>query len=103
MLVPSAPAPPAELARLRAQVRAVARDALRGGRFTPSCDSWHAGWDEDFTRMLAAHGWVGMTIPARYGGHGRSPVERHVVLEELLAVGAPLAAHWAADRQMGQS
>jgi alkylation response protein AidB-like acyl-CoA dehydrogenase len=91
------------LVPLRTAVRAVVRDALQAGRFTPQCDSWHTGWDEGFTRTLASHGWIGMTLPARYGGHGRSPVERHVVLEELLAAGAPLAAHWAADRQMGQS
>lgn len=102
-LVPSVTAPGAGLAQLRTEVRAVVRDALQAGRFTPRCDSWHTGWDEDFTRTLASHGWIGMTLPTRYGGQGRSPVERHVVLEELLAAGAPLAAHWAADRQMGQS
>lgn len=41
-----------------------------------------------------------MTIPTKYGGHGRSPLERFVVAEELLAAGAPVAAHWIADRQM---
>lgn len=102
-LIPSVAAPAPELANLRAEVRAVVNDALRANRFTPRCDSWHSGWDEDFTRTLASHGWVGMTLPTRYGGHGRSPVERYVVVEELLAAGAPLAAHWAADRQMGQS
>jgi acyl-CoA dehydrogenase len=103
MLVPPVTVPAAELLRLRAQVRAAVSDALQAGRFTPRCDSWHTGWDEDFTRTLASNGWIGMTIPTRYGGHGRSPVERHVVVEELLAAGAPLAAHWAADRQMGPS
>ena len=44
-----------------------------------------------------------MTLPERYGGHGRSPLERFVVIEELLAAGAPVAAHWIADRQMGPS
>ena len=41
-----------------------------------------------------------MTIPAEYGGGGRSPLERFVVIEELLAAGAPVAAHWVADRQV---
>ncbi len=40
-----------------------------------------------------------MTIPSEFGGHGRSFLERFVVTEELLAVGAPVAAHWVADRQ----
>jgi alkylation response protein AidB-like acyl-CoA dehydrogenase len=41
-----------------------------------------------------------MTVPKQYGGHGRSFLERFVVAEELLAAGAPVAAHWIADRQI---
>ena len=40
-----------------------------------------------------------MTIPKEYGGHGASALARYVVIEELLAAGAPVAAHWMADRQ----
>src|SRR5438067_3820363 len=42
-----------------------------------------------------------MTIPREYGGHGCSALERYVVVEELLAAGAPVAAHWITDRQVG--
>jgi acyl-CoA dehydrogenase len=42
-----------------------------------------------------------MTWSKVYGGHERSALERYVVLEELLAAGAPVAAHWIADRQSG--
>ncbi len=42
-----------------------------------------------------------MTWPKRYGGHERTALERHVVTEELLAAGAPVRAHWVADRQSG--
>jgi acyl-CoA dehydrogenase len=86
---------------LRRQVRAFLATALEAGRFVPGCDAWHSGWDEDFTRALAEQGWVGMTLPRKYGGAGRSHIERYVVAEELLAAGAPVAAHWAADRQVG--
>ena len=41
-----------------------------------------------------------MTVPVAYGGHGLSFLERFVVTEELLAAGAPVAAHWIADRQI---
>ncbi|UKD57718.1 acyl-CoA dehydrogenase family protein [Amycolatopsis sp. FU40] len=82
---------------LRAEVRAFL--AARPDR--PSrVDSWLTGWDEEFTRALAAKGWLGMTVPPEYGGHGRSHLERFVVTEELLAAGAPVAAHWIADRQI---
>ncbi|WP_033291843.1 acyl-CoA dehydrogenase family protein [Amycolatopsis jejuensis] len=55
--------------------------------------------DPEFSRKLAARGWVGMMIPPRYGGAGASPVERFVVVEELLEAGAPITAHWIAERQ----
>jgi alkylation response protein AidB-like acyl-CoA dehydrogenase len=42
-----------------------------------------------------------MTMPPEYGGHGRSALERYIVVEELLAAGAPVAAHWISDRQVG--
>jgi alkylation response protein AidB-like acyl-CoA dehydrogenase len=42
-----------------------------------------------------------MTWPRRYGGGERTFLERYVVTEELLAAGAPVSAHWIADRQSG--
>jgi alkylation response protein AidB-like acyl-CoA dehydrogenase len=42
-----------------------------------------------------------MTWPKAYGGHERTPYERYVVCEELLAAGAPQGSHWIADRQSG--
>ena len=42
-----------------------------------------------------------MTWPKKYGGHERSALERYVMLEEMLAAGAPVSAHWVADRQSG--
>lgn len=86
--------------RLRAEVREFLAGRLAAGAFTPSVDSWLCGWDEDFTAALARRGWLGMTVPEAYGGHGRSFTDRFVVTEELLAAGAPVAAHWIADRQI---
>ncbi len=60
-----------------------------------------AGHDPEFSRKVAARGWVGMAIPPEYGGHGRSAVDRFLVTEELLAAGAPIMAHFVADRQTG--
>jgi len=53
------------------------------------------------SRRCARAGFVGMALPAEHGGHGLDIVARHVASEELLAAGAPLAAHWIADRQSG--
>ena len=104
----SALAPPTTLASeqmtaLRAEVRAFLADEIAAGRLTPWIDTWLTKWDEDFTRRLAERGWVGMTIPTEYGGRGRTFLERFVVTEELLSVGAPVAAQWVADRQIAPS
>ena len=58
-----------------------------------------AGHDPEFSKRLAARGWVGMAVPKEYGGHARTAVDRFIVTEELLAAGAPLGAHFVADRQ----
>ena len=62
--------------------------------------SW-MGYDEQFSRKLGAAGFIGLMLPQRYGGAERGPFARFVVIEELLAAGAPIAAHWLADRQSG--
>ncbi len=62
--------------------------------------SW-AGGDAEFSRKLGAAGFIGMRYPKKYGGHERSALERYVVVEELLAAGAPVTLHWIADRQSG--
>ncbi len=59
------------------------------------------GFDRDFSRAMAARGWIGMTWPKQYGGHERTAFERYVVIEEMLAAGAPLSAHYTGDRQSG--
>ena len=51
--------------------------------------------------QVRAKGWIGMTWPTQYGGGEKSNFARLVVTEELLAAGAPVSAHWIADRQRG--
>lgn len=84
---------------LRAEARAVAEDAVR--RFGWTNDSWINGFDKAFAAELAGRGWIGMTWPTEFGGGGRPPIDRLIVGEELIAAGAPIAAMWFADRQMG--
>ncbi|WP_319436029.1 acyl-CoA dehydrogenase family protein [Mycobacterium sp. RTGN5] len=89
-----------ELAELRASVRAfLSADRTEFG-WQPSVDAWLSSWDEGFSARLGDAGFLGMTIPRDYGGQGRSHLHRYVVTEELLAAGAPVAAHWIADRQV---
>jgi alkylation response protein AidB-like acyl-CoA dehydrogenase len=92
---------PPESHALRSAVRDFLREARDAGAFTPRCDAWLAGFSPEFSRELGSRGWIGMTWPSRYGGHEQSALERIVIVEELLASGAPVAAHWVADRQSG--
>jgi alkylation response protein AidB-like acyl-CoA dehydrogenase len=97
-----APPPPTTPAMeaLREQVRAFCAQELAGMSAQQRAASW-GGRDPDFSRRMGAQGWIGMTWPKTYGGHERSALERYVVLEEMLAAGAPVGAHWVADRQSG--
>src|SRR5215218_573393 len=97
-----APAPSSEAAEaVRAEVRAFLAAELAAGTFTTHVDAWLSGVDPAFSKKLGERGWLGMTWPKRYGGHERTAMERYAVTEELLAAGAPVAAHWIADRQSG--
>jgi len=91
---------PAADEALREDVRAFLRDHLRDLPPHRRARSW-GGFDAEFSRALAARGWVGITLPSEFGGGGGSAFARFVVSEELLAVGAPVAAHWIAERQSG--
>ncbi|MFN0090592.1 MAG: acyl-CoA dehydrogenase family protein [Acidimicrobiales bacterium] len=94
---------PARTEELRHEVRSFLQAELAAGSFTPSCDTWLSGHDPQFSQRLGKAGFLGLTFPAEYGGHARSALDRFVVVEELLAHGAPVAAHWIADRQSGPS
>jgi alkylation response protein AidB-like acyl-CoA dehydrogenase len=59
------------------------------------------GHDPEFSQKLGEQGWIGMTWPEAFGGGDKTNFERLVVTEELLAAGAPVSAHWIADRQSG--
>lgn len=92
---------PSEANRLREEVREFLEKERADGGFVPMADCWASGMSPEFSRKTAQRGWLGMTWDKQYGGHGRSFLERYVVTEEMLAAGAPVMAHWIADRQSG--
>ncbi|GAC1338331.1 MAG: acyl-CoA dehydrogenase family protein [Acetobacteraceae bacterium] len=94
------PATPPGAEALRQEVRDFLADALRDRTPEQRAHSWSAH-DPAFSRALGQRGWLGMTWPKQYGGHERSALERYVVLEEMLAAGAPVGYHWVAERQSG--
>lgn len=88
---------PDEDEAIRPVVRALA-DSVAGTPADIRARSW-LGFDAAFSRKLGEAGLLGLTLPKRYGGSARNAFTRFVVAEELLSVGAPVAAHWITDRQ----
>ena len=91
---------PAGLADLRQEVRGFLAGQRELGTYSVGPGGWQR-FDPQFSRALGEAGYIGMTWPKAYGGHERTALERYVVTEELVAAGAPLRAHWTADRQVG--
>ena len=90
-----------DLSNLRKEVRNFITKSLNHKDFEPSADAWVFSASPEFSKKLGSMGWLGMSFPKKYGGNERTALERYVVTEELLASGAPVAAHWIADRQSG--
>jgi len=91
---------PPEAVALRREVRAFLAENMPPMSSAEKARSW-MGANAAFSRKLGQRGWIGMTWPRKYSGHEMSYAERYVVIEELLAAGAPVSAHWIADRQSG--
>src|SRR5437868_5439652 len=91
---------PPEAESLRTEVRAFLDEQFGGANPVKRARSW-GGFDREFSRRVGARGWIGMTWPKQYGGGERTFLERYVVMEEMLAAGAPVSVHWVADRQSG--
>lgn len=91
---------PPETQAFREEVKAFLRTHLEAAPADVRARSW-MGFSASFSQKLAARGWVGVTLPAPYGGASLDAFSRFVLVEELLAAGAPVSAHWIADRQSG--
>jgi acyl-CoA dehydrogenase len=85
--------------RLRA--RAFLERAEGTGLLRSEPDGWLSAFSADFSAAMGEAGWIGMTWPSAYGGRGLSNRARFAVIEEFLSAGAPMAAHWFGDRQVG--
>ncbi len=91
---------PSETQAFRDEVKAFLRAHLMPAPADIRARSW-MGFSASFSKKLADRGWVGVTLPAQYGGASLDAFSRFVLVEELLAAGAPVSAHWIADRQSG--
>jgi alkylation response protein AidB-like acyl-CoA dehydrogenase len=89
---------PDDAEALRPRVRALIDAHVASMPITDRVRSW-MGVDAGFSRAMGEAGLLGLTLPVDYGGAGLGPWARYVVVEELLAAGAPVGLHWIADRQ----
>jgi 3-oxocholest-4-en-26-oyl-CoA dehydrogenase alpha subunit len=77
----------------RAEVRAFLDAELpRENAFNPEFDDAPDQWAIalEFSKKIAAKGWIGLTWPKEYGGQELSPIANQILLEELYAADAPM-------------
>jgi len=91
--------PDPALEDLRGELQAFLKDEREAGNFRPEPECWMASADPEFSKKMGKRGWIGLTWSSQYGGHDKSALERYIVTEETLRAGAPVGAHWIADRQ----
>jgi alkylation response protein AidB-like acyl-CoA dehydrogenase len=89
---------PPDAEAIRPRVRALIEEHVLHLPLHERVRTW-LGADAGFSRAMGEAGLLGLTLPTEYGGHGLGAFARFVVVEELLAAGAPVGAHWVADRQ----
>ena len=83
---------------LRPAIRALIDEHVHTMPLHKRARTWMGG-DAIFSRAMGKAGFLGLTLPKKYGGAERGPLARFVVVEELLSAGAPVGMHWIADRQ----
>ena len=90
-----------EQERLRQGVREFLEKELPRDKYPKAENQWQYGISLEFSRKVGQKGWIGMTWPKKYGGQGKTNLDRLIVIEEMLRYGAPVAAHWLTERQIG--
>lgn len=91
--------PDPALEELRGELQSFLTEEREAGNFRPEPECWMASADTEFSKKMGKRGWIGLTWSSQYGGQDKSALERYIVTEETLRAGAPVAAHWIADRQ----
>lgn len=85
----------------RQEVRDFLKAEMEAGTFTADIAGLVGGPSHEFSRKMAAKGWIGLTWPKQYGGQERTYVDKMILIEELERVKAPIGYHFGADRQVG--
>jgi alkylation response protein AidB-like acyl-CoA dehydrogenase len=92
-----------EQERLRQEVRKFLEKELPRDKYPKAENQWQLGFSPEFSHKVGQRGWIGITWPKKYGGQEKTYLDRLIVIEEMLRYGAPVAAHWLTERQIGPS
>ncbi|HLG71027.1 MAG TPA: acyl-CoA dehydrogenase family protein [Chloroflexota bacterium] len=78
----------------------VAREVTAKGRDKLTTAEQH---DEEFYKLLAERGWIGMQWPREHGGQGRSHVDMSIFYEEMSYANAPFGRYTGSVVFVGES
>jgi alkylation response protein AidB-like acyl-CoA dehydrogenase len=86
----------------REEVRDFLRTELPAGR-PAAGDAESYDYGRQFSKKLAARGWIGLAWPKALGGKELGTIEQTIFNEEMITGDAPTGYHFVAERQMGPS
>jgi 3-oxocholest-4-en-26-oyl-CoA dehydrogenase alpha subunit len=86
----------------REEVRDFLRTELPADR-PPAVDAEGYEGARQFSKKLAAKGWIGLAWPKAYGGKELGTMEQTIFNEEMITHDAPTGYHFVGERQMGPS
>ena len=92
-----------EQQEFRDDVRMFLRETL-----TPAFWAYHRehrlpGWSPEFSRAVAARGWLAVSWPKEFGGLELGAIQQTIYMEEMAYAGAPQEHHRRAIQQVGPS
>jgi alkylation response protein AidB-like acyl-CoA dehydrogenase len=95
---------PPEAEAFRGEIRGWLEENLPEGWGEPGFSMTHderKSFEEEWTKKLAAGGWICSSWPVDYGGKGLSLLQQVVLTEEFARAGAPLRADFFGDTLVG--
>ncbi|MDY6971981.1 MAG: acyl-CoA dehydrogenase family protein, partial [Thermodesulfobacteriota bacterium] len=87
--------------QLQEEVKAFLEEEKAKGEYEFGANCFLELRSQEFSKRVAEKGWIGVAWPKEFGGQGLGYTERIIVLEEMFRMGAPVALHYLADRQVG--
>ena len=90
-----------EQEKFRSEVRDFLEEKVKSGDFEVTSNGWIESYSQEFSKEMSDKGWIGMTWPDEYGGHGHTYIDRAILMEEMLTYQAPIGYHFLGDRQVG--